>query len=382
MTAGGVPGRPWTGTDPAWVYAGGPGALLAQGLRRARSKIAPALDPRLPSVGPGVVAAAPAAGSALWRWAPAFRVQAVVAELLGRLVAQGTELHWVAPPTTGAPAGHSGTRCVFTLPALAGFDWSDQIDKVLRAAVEREDRLPEILTQAQDLGAYFDAVSGVDRLQAPRLAELLQAANDATSHVLMALKNAAAVWRPYQRHSAIQPVIPTPGHGSLPSGHATIAALLAGLYVQLLPQASPLLREQLDRLARRIAFNRVVAGVHFPIDSEVGYALGAQIAAELGAHARGGKPPAAYPPPGPTAGPTASPPPRPDASLREVAKPGGFRVTNLGAPAPQGTTPAAQATLTPAAAAGTPAPVAAATPAGPWTELWSAAQAELKLLHP
>jgi hypothetical protein len=261
---------------------------------------------------------------------------------------------------------------------LAGFDWSDQIDKVLRAAVEREDRLPEILTQAQDLGAYFDAVSGVDRLQAPRLAELLQAASDATSHVLMALKHAAAVWRPHQRNSAIQPVIPTPGHGSLPSGHATIAALLAGLYVQLLPQASPQLREQLDRLARRIAFNRVVAGVHFPIDSEVGYALGAQIAAELGAHARGEQPPDAYPPNG---SPHALPPKR-DASLREVAKPGGFRVTGLKAPAAESPAPASPAAQAPAAGANAPAQAAAALPAGPWTELWFAAQAELKLLHP
>lgn len=371
MAVGGAAGRPWAGTDPTWVYAGGPGALLAQGLRRTRSKIAPALDPRLPTVGPGNVAAGPAAGSALWRWAPAFRVQAVVAELLGRLVAQGTVLYWVAPPTALAPST-TGTRPVFTLPALGGFDWSDQIDKVLRAAVEREDRLPEILTQAQDLGAYFDAASGVDRLQAPRLAELLQAASDATSHVLMALKNAAAVWRPYQRHSAVQPVIPTPGHGSLPSGHATIAALLAGLYVQLLPQASPLLREQLDRLARRIAFNRVVAGVHFPIDSEVGYALGAQIAAELGAHASGGTAPPAYPPKGP--------PPKPDAGLREVAKPGGFQVTGLGASATQGATAAAPAA--PAPGAHTRAPATAASPASPWAALWSAAQAELKLLHP
>jgi hypothetical protein len=41
--------------------------------------------------------------------------------------------------------------------------------------------------------------------------------------------------------------------------------------------------DELDRLARRIAFNRVVAGVHFPFDSAVGYRLGTQLARLLAA---------------------------------------------------------------------------------------------------
>ena len=303
--------RPWAGIDPDWVYTSGPEALLAQGLRRTRSKIAPALDPRRPAVPPGKVLPG-STGLPLWRWQRAYRVKAVVAEVLGRLVVQGTNLWWVAPP---ASAQSRSTPCqrIYSLPDLAGYDWSEQIDKVMRAAVEREERLPEILSQSADIAAYFDAVSGVDRDNAPRLSELLEVGWDVATHVVMALKNAAAVWRPFQLSSAIQPVIATPGHGSLPSGHATIAALTACLYAQLLPTPSPGRLDQLDRLARRIAFNRVVAGVHFPIDSEVGYALGAQIVLAMAAGVAGAAQPGVFQP-----GKSAA------AGLNEITKPGSF----------------------------------------------------------
>ena len=51
---------------------------------------------------------------------------------------------------------------------------------------------------------------------------------------------------------------------------------------------------QLDRLARRIAFNRVVAGVHFPIDSRAGYALGLQLSGHFIALADGRGQPESY----------------------------------------------------------------------------------------
>jgi hypothetical protein len=269
----------WAGIDPPWVYANGPDALLAQGLRRTRDRIAPAADPRL-AKSQRVASGGKAALPALWRWQRPFRVKAVVAEVLSRLVVQGTALWWVP-----LPAAKMAATKIFTLPNLQNYDWSDQIDKVMRAAVEREERLPEILSQASDFNAYFDAVVGISRPHPAHVSELLEVAWEVSSHVVLALKNAAAVWRPYQLSGAIHPVIATPGHGSLPSGHATVAALTACLYAMLLPRPSKERLRQLDRLARRIAFNRVVAGVHFPIDSQVGYALGTQLALAMGAAA-------------------------------------------------------------------------------------------------
>jgi hypothetical protein len=86
--------------------------------------------------------------------------------------------------------------------------------------------------------------------------------------------------------ATVMPMIPTPAHGTFPSGHAAeafaTATVLAGLVEALAakPKAKraypdPLrIRRLLYKQAERIAVNRTVAGVHFPIDSWAGAALG------------------------------------------------------------------------------------------------------------
>jgi hypothetical protein len=86
-------------------------------------------------------------------------------------------------------------------------------------------------------------------------------------------------------------MIQTPVHGSLPSGHATEAFIVARVLLQLViagaleystkansPAPSNASRQQLRELllrqAARIAINRTVAGVHFPADSMAGQLLG------------------------------------------------------------------------------------------------------------
>src|SRR5205814_8691547 len=84
--------------------------------------------------------------------------------------------------------------------------------------------------------------------------------------------------------SRVHPVIRTPAHGSLPSGHATIAFFVSCLLSSLLkltPGDTGLKGakwRQLFRLAHRIAQSRVVAGVHFPMDSLAGRMLGETLA--------------------------------------------------------------------------------------------------------
>ena len=75
-------------------------------------------------------------------------------------------------------------------------------------------------------------------------------------------------------------MILTPAHGTLPSGHATEAFVSAYVLWMLLRKSGTVPYRlgswgvQFMRLAARIAINRTVAGVHFPVDSAAGCLLG------------------------------------------------------------------------------------------------------------
>jgi hypothetical protein len=105
----------------------------------------------------------------------------------------------------------------------------------------------------------------------------------------MRFKHAFACPRPAEYSSQVQPMIATPGHGAMPSGHATEAFMVARVLEALVgpvydaaipakPLARPELNDQLQRQAARIAINRTVAGLHFPVDSAAGRLLGEALA--------------------------------------------------------------------------------------------------------
>jgi hypothetical protein len=105
--------------------------------------------------------------------------------------------------------------------------------------------------------------------------EWLGAALSLVIPVEVRLKHALACRRPVANSPQVQPVITTPGHGTYPMGHAAqIYMLVEVLKVLLCLNNRPAQALQLDRLAERVSINRVVAGVHFPIDAQAGRALG------------------------------------------------------------------------------------------------------------
>ena len=107
-----------------------------------------------------------------------------------------------------------------------------------------------------------------------------------TMVVCMRFKHAFNCPRPSEYSPNIQPMIPVPGFSTYPSGHATESRVFADLMVALTNRAGTPFQTQLQRLSERIAENRVVAGLHFPMDSDGGQTLGKDIASWFVAQAK------------------------------------------------------------------------------------------------
>jgi membrane-associated phospholipid phosphatase len=189
-------------------------------------------------------------------------------------------------------------------PSLSTFQ--SQIPLVLSWADLRYERANEILAQIDPQYAFWSSIVPMRPDRTRWTLELINITLQFCVYVEMRFKHALGCWRPIDFNPQIQPMITTPGHGSFPSGHATQAYAVAHVLASLLkldPAYGPKggtssrnqqLFTQLHRQAGRIATNRVVAGVHFPIDSMagrmLGVALGEYIVARSGALAPNGHP--------------------------------------------------------------------------------------------
>ena len=82
---------------------------------------------------------------------------------------------------------------------------------------------------------------------------------------------------PYVLSPDVQPAIPKEVTASYPSGHSTVATLMAVVLSDMLPEY----RAAIFQRAAVYAENRVIGGVHYRSDIVAGRAAGALIALEL-----------------------------------------------------------------------------------------------------
>ena len=201
----------------------------------------------------------------------------------------------VAP---GAAAGEysvqlSGPAALVTLTPPTTAHLATQLAHVRVAADLRADRLPEIIAQMGDMLSFYAAHFRLHPDARKWTLFLLSAVYEAVLVAEMRMKFHCNLPRPIDFALEVQPIIGTPAHSTYPSGHATeafaFAAVLCGLQHMAHGAADPVAAVLSDlmsangatrsetlpfRLAARIADNRTVAGVHFPVDSAHGALLG------------------------------------------------------------------------------------------------------------
>jgi hypothetical protein len=161
------------------------------------------------------------------------------------------------------------------------------LDLVEAYADLRDDRAQEIVSQLGVPAAFFGSIAYLHADRMPWTMELIYTALRFAYAVTMRLKHAFACRRPHEYSPQIQPMIACPLHTSWPSGHATEGHLFARVLLEFLRGTKGdgtlmhLWANQLMRQAARIAVNRTVAGLHFPVDSAAGALLGLTLAEYL-----------------------------------------------------------------------------------------------------
>ena len=167
----------------------------------------------------------------------------------------------------------------------------DQFD-FLDAEKEAVARLPGDAEIASQIGWPLDAwiaLLGMRPRQHQYTVLLMRVAQDLVVHLIRRVKHLCDVPRPSQLSAQVHPMVDVPSHGAWPGGHAAEGLVAAHLLHALIKAAHPhmdaapddLLKLQLNRLAARIAQNRVVAGLHFPVDTLAGQVMGTALAEYL-----------------------------------------------------------------------------------------------------
>ncbi|AEH86750.1 acid phosphatase [Mesorhizobium opportunistum] len=83
--------------------------------------------------------------------------------------------------------------------------------------------------------------------------------------------------RPHQLSELVKPAVKLSSSGSWPSGHATVGTMMGIILADMVPER----RAEIMARAAEYAHNRIVGGIHYPSDVEMGKISGSVIAAVL-----------------------------------------------------------------------------------------------------
>lgn len=176
--------------------------------------------------------------------------------------------------------------CQITRPDDAFF--SAQLDYVTAYAELRSDRIPEISVQTGDVMSFFGAMGQLNAARRGKTMELLSLVQSVAIQLEMQIKHHCWAPRPIDLSDRVQPIIQTPDHSAFPSGHATESFAIAATLHRLMSGQSAAQgvadwEAMVLPAAHRIAVNRTIAGVHYPVDSAAGAVLGLTIAEAVAA---------------------------------------------------------------------------------------------------
>lgn len=219
--------------------------------------------------------------SARWRLSVARWALLAGAYWLSALPAVATEVVEMAP--RGAAASHFVRSDAPTLvealplpPAVDSLAAQADLLAVLQAQTWRTPAQVDWARRAEK-GQVFDFAEVLGpwfkREKAPLTDALMRDLSSDATPGIEAAKRHYARPRPFLVDAQIAPCVKAPTSGSYPSGHAVNFFLDAGVLSEVFPEK----RTELFSLAGKLAWGRVLGGVHFPSDLMAGKLLAAAI---------------------------------------------------------------------------------------------------------
>ena len=205
--------------------------------------------------------------ASLKRWEPLLRFNVALFDLL-------SGLHVESGNNEATLKADGVTLLTMKRPNPAFF--AEQLKLVASYAEIRQDRASEIVVQMQPQVPFWSSVVHMHPSHSAKTLEMVELALGFASIVCMKFKQVMAVPRPIDLSTEIQPIVATPSHSAYPSGHSTEAHMIAYVLPYLIsatPANQTKYGTQLEAQAERIAQNRTVAGLHFPVDSHAGQIL-------------------------------------------------------------------------------------------------------------
>ena len=133
--------------------------------------------------------------------------------------------------------------------------------------------IKDIIRQDKNIIDEFISAQKMSTFEYKYLKERLEYALSDAAEIVDYFKKIFNRKRPNLVMPEIVPVIEVPENSAYPSGHATQAAICAHLLTELVDKS----KNELFAIARNIAKNREIAGLHYPSDTESGLLLGTKL---------------------------------------------------------------------------------------------------------
>ena len=171
-------------------------------------------------------------------------------------------------------------RHYLPLPIAAGSD----ADKAQQAEVIAAQKAasPEriALAQADAAESIYDMYGktfALDKAKLPKISHLFERVGESEDATVDSAKPFYGRIRPFLANSEIKPLVKQSKSGAYPSGHATRVTAVAIILTAMIPEK----RDMIWKRVEEYSFSRIIGGMHYREDIEVGLRTGSALATAI-----------------------------------------------------------------------------------------------------